>query len=35
MSFNENHKRVRCLLPKIHFLVEQVKAAVGTFLRTG
>ena len=35
MSFNGNHKRVRYMLPKIHFLMEQVKTAVVTFLRMG
>ena len=34
-SFNNNHKRVRYMLPKIHWLMEQTKAAVVKMHRLG
>ena len=35
MRFNNNHKRVRYMLPKIYFLMEQYKAEVVRFFRMG
>jgi hypothetical protein len=35
MRFNNNHKRVRYMLPKIYFLMEQYKAGVVNFFRMG